>query len=232
MRHSEQFTKFPNKYIRCNISEKFGINRKFYITYLIIDKYRTIEDYSWLTISEVLSFYDCKKSPHKPKAFYDIVDVLKYMERNNMIVVYADLDSVTYNTGIKLKVISENFDAENGYFMITSSQLDFIRNANTEINKENAVIVFMYILSNLNNHSVKDANIPSVFYQSLTTIANTIGMAKSTISQCLEFLAAENSLLIKESIPNANIPNIYTLNKPDFKIDVMYAKNKLINFAK
>ena len=31
--------------------------RNFYITYILIDKYRSYEDYSWITIRKVLDFY-------------------------------------------------------------------------------------------------------------------------------------------------------------------------------
>ena len=76
---TEYFTRFPNKYIQGNIKTQFGVSRKFYITYILIDKYRSYEDYSWITIRKVLEFYGYKTTKHKPKAFYEILDVLEYM---------------------------------------------------------------------------------------------------------------------------------------------------------
>ena len=53
----EYFTRMPTKYIRENIKEQFGVSRKFYITYILIDRYRSIEDFSWMgTLDEF-----CKK---------------------------------------------------------------------------------------------------------------------------------------------------------------------------
>ncbi len=52
----EYFTRFPNQYIQCNIKKQFGISRKFYITYILIDKYRSYEDYSWVTIRKNFKF--------------------------------------------------------------------------------------------------------------------------------------------------------------------------------
>ena len=56
-RNVEYFTRFPNIYIQGNIKKQFGISRKFYITYILIDRYRSIEDFSWITIRKILNFY-------------------------------------------------------------------------------------------------------------------------------------------------------------------------------
>ena len=106
----EYFTRFPNKYIQGNIQKQFGVSRKFYITYILIDRYRSIEDFSWITIRKVLNFYGYKTTKHKPKAFREILDVLEYMVNNKMIEVQQDLDSIGYDTGIEIKIIAENFD--------------------------------------------------------------------------------------------------------------------------
>lgn len=65
----EYFTRFPNEYIQENIKTKFGVSRKFYITYILIDKYRSYEDYSWITVRKILEFYGYKTTSRKPKAF-------------------------------------------------------------------------------------------------------------------------------------------------------------------
>ena len=103
---TEYFTRFPNKYIQGNIKKEFGVSRKFYITYILIDKYRSYEDYSWITIRKVLDFYGYKTKKNKPKAVYEILDVLEYMINNKMIEVKQDLDSLSYDTGIEIKIIS------------------------------------------------------------------------------------------------------------------------------
>ena len=150
---SEYFTRFPNNYIQGNIKTKFGISRKFYITYILIDRYRSYEDYSWITIRKVLEFYGYKTAKNKPKAFHEILDVLEYMINNNMIQVKQDLDSVGYDTGIEIKIIPENFDATDKFSKITSSQLDFIMMSESSINKEN--ILMLTILSSLLNEEIK-----------------------------------------------------------------------------
>ena len=123
---TEYFTRFPNDYIQGNIKSKYGISRKFYITYILIDKYRSYEDYSWITIRKVLDFYGYKTHRNKPKAFKEILDVLEYMINNKMIEVKQDLDSIGYDTGIEIKIIPDNFDFGKDFSKLTSSQFDFI----------------------------------------------------------------------------------------------------------
>ena len=144
---TEYFTRFPNDYIQGNIRAKYGVSRKFYITYILIDKYRSYEDYSWITLRKVLNFYGYKTHKRRPKAVQEIIDVLEYMINNKMIEVNQDLDSISYDTGIEIKIIPENFDALDKFSKITSSQLDFIMMNESSINKENILMSFLYINS-------------------------------------------------------------------------------------
>ena len=144
---TEYFTRFPNKYIQGNIKNEFGVSRKFYITYILIDKYRSYEDYSWITIRKVLDFYGYKTKKNKPKAVYEILDVLEYMINNKMIEVKQDLDSLSYDTGIEIKIIPENFDCPEKFGKLTSSQFDVIMMADSSLNRENILMAFLYINS-------------------------------------------------------------------------------------
>ena len=145
---TEYFTRFPNNYIQGNIKTKYGVSRKFYITYILIDKYRSYEDYSW--IRKVLNFYGYKTHKRRPKAVQEILDVLEYMINNKMIEVQQDLDTLGYDTGIEIKIIPENFDAVDKFSKITSSQLDFIMMNESSINKENILMKKLCITLKLN----------------------------------------------------------------------------------
>ena len=129
---SEYFTRFPNDYVQGNIKTKYGISRKFYITYILIDRYRSYEDFSWITIRKILEFYGYKTTKRKPKAFHDILDVLEYMINNKMIEVKQDLDSIGYDTGIEIKIIPENFDATENFSKITSCSIGFYNDGRIE----------------------------------------------------------------------------------------------------
>ena len=250
---SEYFTRFPNEYIQGNIKTKFGVSRKFYITYILIDKYRSYEDYSWITIRKVLDFYGYKTTSRKPKAFKEILDVLEYMINNQMIEVKQDLDSLSYDTGIEIKIIPKNFDSTEKFAKLTSSQFDTIMMADSSLNKENILVAFLYINSYIgcrprqdNGSEYENAkDNPEAFYRSISNMANELSMSKDTINQCIEYLTESSddtpALLIKREVgsvqpdkskPPQNVPNIYVLNKEGYKQEIEWALSKMLELYK
>ena len=250
MQKTEYFTRFPNEYIQGDIKTKFGVSRKFYITYILIDKYRSYEDYSWITIRKVLEFYGYKTTKRKPKAFQEILDVLEYMINNKMIVVKQDLDSIGYDTGIEIKVIPDNFEAMDKFSKITSSQLDFIMMNESSINKENILMAFLYINSYIfirpKNKKNEEAMYnpetkPEAFWKSIESMSKELSMSKDTINQCIQYLTSsignKEPLLIKKEVgsvqpdpkkPPRNVPNIYVLHKEGYEQDIEWAIAKML----
>ncbi len=246
---TEYFTRFPNEYIQGNIKTKFGVSRKFYITYILIDKYRSYEDYSWITIRKVLNFYGYKTNKNKPKAVYEILDVLEYMINNKMIEVKQDLDSLSYDTGIEIKIIPENFDYSDKFTKITTSQFDTIMMADSSLNKENILMAFLYINSYIGCRRKQDndsecsnpKDIPEAFFKSIESMAKELAMSKDTINQSIEYLTnsseTHDALLIKKEVgsiqpdkskPPKNVPNIYVLNKEGYKQEIEWALDKML----
>ena len=248
LQQKEYFTRFPNDYIQGNIKTKFGISRKFYITYILIDKYRSYENYSWITIRKVLDFYGYKTHRNKPKAFQEILDVLEYMINNNMIEVQQDLDSIGYDTGIEIKIIPDNFDPCKDFSKLTSSQYDFIMMNESSINRENILVAFLYINSyifirqkdkNGNELLSEPQKKPEAFFRSIDT------MSKDTINQCIYYLTSsigdKEPLLIKKEVgsvqpdpkkPPQNVPNIYVLNKEGYEQEIEWAIAKMLEIYK
>lgn len=246
----EYFTRFPNGYIQGNIKTKYGVSRKFYITYILIDKYRSYEDYSWITIRKVMEFYGYKTTKHKPKAFHEILDVLEYMVNNKMIEVKQDLDSIGYDTGIEIKIIPENFDPCKDFSKLTSSQYDFIMMNESSINRENILVAFLYINSyiylrqrdkNGNELSSKPQDKPEAFWRSIDSMSKELSMSKDTINQCIQYLTSsigdKEPLLIKKEVgsvqpdpkkPPQNVPNIYVLNKEGYEQEIEWAIAKML----
>lgn len=251
--NKEYFTRFPNEYIQGNIKTKFGVSRKFYITYILIDKYRSYEDYSWITIRKVLEFYGYKTTSRKPKAFKEILDVLEYMINNQMIEVKQDLDSLSYDTGIEIKIFPKNFDSTEKFAKLTSSQFDTIMMADSSLNRENILVAFLYINSYIGcrprqndgseYENAKDN--PEAFFKSIKHMAEELSMSKDTINQCIEYLTKSSddipALLIKREVgsvqpakskPPQNVPNIYVLNKEGYKQEIEWALNKMLELYK
>lgn len=245
----EYFTRFPNDYIQGNIKTKFGISRKFYITYILIDKYRSYEDYSWITIRKVLDFYGYKTHRNKPKAFHEILDVLEYMINNKMIEIKLDLNAVDYDTGIEIKIIPENFDSIDNFSKITSSQLDFIMMSESSINKENILMAFLYINSYIFIRPKKGEEEimynpetkPEAFWRSMETMSRELSMSKDTLNQCIQYLTTsiedKKPLFIKKEVgsihqdikkPPQNVPNIYVLNKDGYEQEIEWAISKML----
>ena len=246
---TEYFTRFPNKYIQGNIKNEFGVSRKFYITYILIDKYRSYEDYSWITIRKVLDFYGYKTKKNKPKAVYEILDVLEYMINNKMIEVKQDLDSLSYDTGIEIKIISENFDYPDKFGKLTSTQFDVIMMADSSLNRENILMAFLYINSYIgcrkrNEDGSEKSNAkeyPEAFFKSIKHMSEELSMSKDTINQCMEYLTKStderDALLIKREVgsvqpdkskPPQNVPNIYVLNKEGYEQEIKWALEKIV----
>ena len=244
---TEYFTKFPNDYIQGNIKKRFGVNRKFYIIYILIDKYRSYENYSWITIRKALDFYGYKITSRKPKALKEVLDVLEYMINNKMIEVYQDLDSLSYDTGIEIKIIPENFDFPR-FTKLTSSQLNTIMMADSSLNKENILMVFLYINSyigcrnkTITEFAIKDKyNNPKAFWRSIQCMSEDLSMSTKTINQCIQYLTTSfngrPALLIKRKTgsiqpnknkPPKNIPNIYVLNKEGYEQEIKWAMEKI-----
>ena len=204
-------TRFPTVYIQGDIRKQFGVSRKFYITYIMIDRYRSVENFSWITLRKILDFYGYKTTKHKPKAVTEILDVLKYMINSRMIEVKQDLDSVGYDTCIEIQVIPENFDCPNQFTRITATQIDSIMMADSSINRENLLIVFLYVKSyigfrkndtesTVTNTDACSYETPLAFWKSVQSMAKDLSMSRDTVSNCLNYLSSSSkhrALLMK-----------------------------------
>ena len=166
-----------------------------------------------------------------------------------MIKINQDLDSISYDTGIEIEIIPENFDCAEKFTMITSSQLNTIMMADSSLNKENILLAFLYINSYIGCRSKKDDNTeynnakdnPEAFFKSIELMAKEISMSKETINQCIEYLVTSSNccpaLLIKKEVGSVqsdknklpkNVPNIYVLNKNGYQQEIKWALNKML----
>lgn len=201
----------------------------------------------------MLEFYGYKTTSRKPKAFKEILDVLEYMINNQMIKVKQDLDSLSYDTGIEIKIIPKNFDSTEKFAKLTSSQFDTIMMADSTLNRESILVAFLYINSYIGcrprqndgseYENAKDN--PEAFYRSIKHMAEELSMSKDTINQCIEYLTKSSddipALLIKREVgsvrpdkskPPQNVPNIYVLNKEGYKQEIEWALNKMLELYK
>lgn len=250
--HREYFTRIPNSFIQIDIRKKYHLNRIFYLVYILIDKHRSYEDQSYITMSEIFNLCNYKQTRHKPKIFYEIIKCLLFLNESNMIRITSDFDiySVGYTDCIQMDIICENFDATDKFSKITSSQLDFIMMSESSINKENILIVFLYINSyifirpkNKNNEETisNPKSKPEAFFRSMESMAKELAISKDTLNQCIQCLTSSSKnqkpLLIKREVgsiqpdpkkPPQNVPNIYVLNKEGYEQEIEWAILKML----
>lgn len=241
---AKKFTKIPNKYPQCCISKEYGVSRKFYITYILIDRYKTREDKSWITVKKILQYYGYKITTHKLKSFYEVTDVLEFMINAKMISIEQDLDSITYDTGIEIQIIPENFYTERQWSSFYDDDFDSIMVEESTINKDVLLLSFLYINSYINTRQTQQQkehpeNYPEAFWGDLATMAKKTSMSKQSIDKCLKELL-EKELLIKKTVgsvkyedkPPQNVPNIYVLNKEGYEAEIKWAIQKMKDIYK
>ena len=61
-----------------------------------------------------------------------------------MIEIKQDLDSLSYDTGIEIKIIPKNFVSTEKFGKLTSSQFDTIMLTDSSLNRENILVAFLY----------------------------------------------------------------------------------------
>ncbi len=165
-----------------------------------------------------------------------------------MIEIKQDLDSLSYDTGIEIKIIPENFDYPDKFGKITSSQYEAIMMADTSLNRESILMAFLYINSyigcrkrNEDGSEMPNAkDYPEAFWRSIESMAKDLSMSKDTINQCIDYLTTCSDtiqpLLIKREVgsvqpdktkPPKNVPNIYVLNKKGYQQEIEWALNKM-----
>lgn len=242
--NKKYFTRIPNEFIQCDIQKKFGTNRKFYITYVLIDKYRSLEDCSWITLKKVLEVCGYKTTKNKPKAFYEIISVLEYMVENQMIQIVQDLNTLSYGTGVEIKIISDNFDYPEKWTKLNSNEFELIMSSESQINKENLLLTYLYVRSYMDcrpknpDGSEQLSNPekrPEAFYGSLYIMSEKISMSRDTITKCLQHLV-EIDLLKKEVVGCIkkendkvlqNVSNIYVINKKGYSQEIEWTLQKI-----
>ena len=221
------------------------------MVYLLINRHRSYENISYITIGQIFRIYGYKQSVHKPKAYYEVIAILEHMAKNQMVAIRQDINKISYDTCIELTILP-NFGCRENYTIINASQLDAITSCDTNISKDNLLLVFLYIRSYIiHRPKYNDGSEmfsepytqPEAFYRNMNTMAEDIGMSKNTIIQCLEYLASptnEKALLRKkepyntnpDEAPPMNIPNIYVLNKPNWEWEAEWAYKKLSGITK
>ena len=246
---SNYFCRIPNIFIQGDIKNDFGVNRIFLIVFILIDRNKTIENKTYISIGQILKICGYKITRHKPKAFYEIVKALLFLKENYLIDVDFDIYTVGYDDCLEIKIIEKNFIPEKDFTKVYSKDFDKIMTMETNPTKESVLLCYLYILSYIgcrkrNEDGSEKSNAkeyPEAFFKSIKHMSEELSMSKDTINQCMEYLTkstdARNALLIKREVgsvqpdkskPPQNVPNIYVLNKEGYEQEIKWALEKIV----
>lgn len=243
------FTKIPNVFIKNDIQKLLGLHRVFLVVYILIDRNKSYENKSYISIGQVFRICGYKTSRNKPKVFYEVIKSLLFLKENNFIDVNFDYYAISYEDCIEIDIITENFIPTKDYAILSGKTFDSIMAIDSKINKENILVAFLYILSyigcrkrNKDGSEIRNAEEhPEAFFKSIKKMSEELSMSKDTINQCIEYLTTPSethgALLVKREVgsvqpdkskPPQNVPNIYVLNKEGYEQEIKWALEKIV----
>lgn len=250
---SNHFCRLPNIFIQTDIKKIFGLNRIFLIVFILIDRNKTIENKTYISIGQILKICGYKTSRHKPKAFYEIVKSLLFLKENYLIDVDFNIYTVGYDDCLEIKIIEKNFIPEKDFTKVYSKDFDKIMAMETKPTKESVLLCYIYILSYIgcrkrNEDGSEKSNAkdyPEAFFRSIIKMSKELSMSKDTINQCLTYLTESkderDDLLIKREVgtvqsdkskPPKTVPNIYVLNQQGYEQEIEWAMQKMMELYK
>ena len=246
-RHNFQFfIKIPNYFIQTDLKKEFNIHRIFYFVWIAIARNKTLENMSYITIEEIFNMCHYKTSKNRPKIFSEVIKCICFLNENCFIQCDIDPFNVSYRTRIEIYVVDKYFNPTEKFTIIKKEHLDVITRLSANIGTEHILTVFLYISSYIGCRKRNEdgselenpQNNPEAFWKSINNMAKDLGMSKSTIYQCIDYLTTYNNdtppLLIKHNISEFNneenltgLPSIYVLNKKGYKNEIKWAINKM-----
>lgn len=251
------FSRIPNEFIQTSIFDTYGLHRIFLVVWILIDRHRSLEDFSYLMIREIIEICGYKCTRQKPKIFNEILKCILFLDTSG----YIELDpidpyTITYDRCITLKIIAQNFDTSKHFTKIHNNEIDSIlctthllTENKIRTNRENILTSYLYIKSYIgsrknnqvdDNKEDYDTN-PLAFWKSVQKMSEDLSMSKKTIGDCINYLTTSTdnneSLLIKhetgyipqdDNKPPKQAPNIYVLNKEGYEKEIQWALNKIM----
>jgi hypothetical protein len=114
--------------------------------YILLNKNKTVENYSWLSFSDIFDFYGYKKTGNKPKAYFEILDVLEYLKYKEYIKVINDVElnnQPSYKTALKFSINKNKFNPKKHFVNLSIDEMYAV----LEVAKENNIPVDSALLS-------------------------------------------------------------------------------------
>ena len=250
---SELYFTIPRTFVRDNVTKRYDLNPTFYTVFSLIAVNSSNNGYSWLKIRNVHKFlgYSTK---NKTKVFFNIIDSLQFMVDHKIIQILdkdIDLNKIGFDYGITIKTNPKYFNRKNDFIKVPYKYLKYISHDNFYSNKENVLLVLLYICSfimprcKLTDGSDIDKykqNNPEAMWRSINTISEDIGLSTNTIIRCIKYLTSNeydhNSILLKKTLKSfdtasdifKNSPSIYVINNENAQQELKWAFEKIKSY--
>lgn len=210
--------------------------------YLFIDRNKTRENHSWITIRKILNYYGYKNTEKKSKQFADVINALEILIDNEMISLNQSLEDISLDTGIEIIIISENFYQKENWSIVYDDVLDSIMSFKSTVGKDTLLLSFLYVNSFINIRNTQQQkkfphDYPEAFWGDSRLMAKNLSMSRGTIYKCLNALV-NVGVLVKGKFEREeydglkNPPTIYVLNKDGHKKEIEWVKQKIKKYQK
>lgn len=210
-------------------------HRKLVNVFIMIARYQSmIDQYSWISMYDVLERYGCKMPKDKPRAYHEVLGVLRYMESEGYFEVVSPTplsEEPNYKIGLKLKTNPSVFFPERYFFELLIEEIDTVSEiaAENDMNFDMLITTYCYVRYRCNTSREKEKQ----FYmlpKNLLPVIDYTGKASDkdytveTVSKALELFTKEttNYLPLLKKTKNAKKVVSYKENKDYKKKDMKF----------
>lgn len=249
----ELYFTMPRTFVRDNVKNHYELNPTFYVVFSLIAASCSNNGRSWLKIRNIHKFlgYSTK---NKTKVFFKVTASIKYMVEHKIIEILDDgfdLDKIGFDYGITIKPNPKYFNSKNDFIRVPYRYLEHIEHDDFYSNKENVLLVLLYICSFIvprckltdgSDIEKYKRDCPEAMWRSINTISEDTGLSTTTITKCIEYLTSNNydhnPILLKKTLKSfdttmetfKNSPSIYVLNNENAQQELKWAFEKIKSY--
>ncbi len=151
MKKKEYFLNMPTEFLDPDFLNRNGLTRKLYVTHLMIDRWRTVDGYSKISLRELLNYVGSQETRKSSTICQDFLHCLTYMIESNMIEVIGNpnINEIYHYDSITLKIIDRRFYGDGTFVGITTEQFELIPKISGNKKPENVLAVLLFMLSRM-----------------------------------------------------------------------------------
>ena len=151
------------------------------------------ESTSFISFEDIFSFYGYKMQKNKPKAYFEILEAIRLMERNNYFNVISSTgikdEEPSYKSSIKLKINHDYFFPERNFFEFLFDEMEALLELASENNVDfdSLLTIYLYMRYVFNTTEKK------LYFKSSALAAKDIGISEQVIDRLTKLLTYSTS---------------------------------------